>query len=87
MSSLYVIDSNVENLQILLDELPEFSEVLILDASCDGVEQVASYVQGRSGIEALHVISHGSAGSVQLGSVLVDESYLVENAEYWERIG
>jgi uncharacterized delta-60 repeat protein len=84
---LYVIDANVEDLQTLLADLPEGSEALILDSSYDGVEQIANYVQGRSGIDALHVISHGSAGSVQLGSVLVDESYLVENAEYWERIG
>ena len=34
----------------------------------DGVEQIAESLAGRSGIDAIHLISHGDAGTLQLGT-------------------
>jgi hypothetical protein len=42
--------------------------VFILDGESDGLAQMAAYLQGRSGIDAIHVISHGSQGALYLGS-------------------
>ncbi len=43
-------------------------EVYILDAHRDGIEQMAEILSGRIGIDAIHIISHGSAGRLQLGA-------------------
>ncbi|MEX1165310.1 MAG: DUF4347 domain-containing protein, partial [Hydrogenophaga sp.] len=42
-------------------------EVYVLDAGRDGVEQIAEILNGRTGIDAVHIISHGSAGELTLG--------------------
>ncbi|MCC2634948.1 MAG: hypothetical protein K0S48_2834 [Ramlibacter sp.] len=44
-------------------------EVVILQGAGDGLQQIAQALEGRSGIDALHVISHGSASGVALGSL------------------
>lgn len=42
-------------------------ELVILSSDTDGLVQIASALDGRSGIEAIHVVSHGSEGTVTLG--------------------
>ena len=43
-------------------------EVVVLDAARDGIEQITEHLAGRSDIDAVHLVSHGSEGGVQLGS-------------------
>ena len=52
------------------------SEVVVLDAGTNGVEQMANHLQGRTGIDTIHVLSHGSAGQLELGSGLLNLSTL-----------
>src|SRR5690242_18962376 len=40
----------------------------MLDPTRDGVEQIAESLTGRSGKDAVHLISHGSSGELQLGA-------------------
>ncbi|WP_232456520.1 cadherin-like domain-containing protein, partial [Hydrogenophaga crassostreae] len=51
-------------------------EVYVLDANRDGVEQIAEVLNGRTGIDAVHIISHGSAGSLTLGSATLNSGSL-----------
>jgi hypothetical protein len=52
------------------------SEVVVLDAGTNGVEQMANHLQGRTGIDTIHVLSHGSTGQLELGSGLLNLSTL-----------
>jgi hypothetical protein len=52
------------------------SEVRVLDAGADGVEQIANHLQGRTGVEAIHILSHGSDGQLALGNGLLNLSTL-----------
>ena len=56
-SSLILIDSRVTGYQTLIDNLAEAGEVFIIDAESDGVVQIAAKLQGRSDIDALHIIT------------------------------
>ncbi|MBT9553586.1 MAG: tandem-95 repeat protein, partial [Hydrogenophaga sp.] len=47
-------------------------EVYVLDANRDGVEQMAEILNGRTGIDAIHVISHGTPGRLELGNTTLD---------------
>ncbi|MFW5332843.1 tandem-95 repeat protein, partial [Hydrogenophaga sp. ZJX-1] len=47
-------------------------EVYVLDANRDGVEQMAEILNGRSGIDAIHIISHGTPGRLELGNSALD---------------
>ena len=62
------VDPTVPDYESLLASMGPNVEVVVLDASRDGVEQIAESLTGRSGIDAIHLISHGDAGTLQLGT-------------------
>ncbi len=62
------VDPTVPNYQELLAGMDPTIEVIMLDGGQDGVEQMASALEGRTGIDAIHLISHGSAGQLELGT-------------------
>ncbi|SLM45873.1 conserved hypothetical protein [Nitrospira sp. ND1] len=62
------VDPTVPDYESLLAGMGPNVEVVVLDASRDGVEQIAESLTGRSGIDAIHLISHGDAGTLQLGT-------------------
>ena len=67
-TEIVFIESNVAAYQTLLDSFSPETEVHVLDAAIDGLAQIAQILAGRSGIDAIHLISHGGAGSLQLGA-------------------
>lgn len=81
------VDSQVANLAELLAGLSGNAEVVILDASKDGLQQMADYLQGRSGLDAIHLLSHGADGTVQLGNVWLASTNLAEHRAALESIG
>ena len=49
----------------------EGREVIVLALDQDGMSQIASVLDGRTGIDAIHIVSHGSDGLLTLGSTEV----------------
>jgi Ca2+-binding RTX toxin-like protein len=74
--ALYVFDSGIPDLQKLLAGLGADQRVAILDSGSDGVLQLADALSGESGLDAIHLFSHGSAGSLWLGSTVLDQANL-----------
>jgi len=62
--SIVFIDSQVADYQTLINELPAGIEVHILDSASDGLMQIAAHLQQRSGLNSLHLISHGEPGAI-----------------------
>lgn len=46
-------------------------EVIALSLDEDGIAQIADALDGRSGIDAIHIVSHGDSGSLSLGNTVV----------------
>ncbi|WP_132253721.1 Ig-like domain-containing protein, partial [Methylobacterium segetis] len=65
---IVVIDRNVPDLQTLLRGVPEKAEVLLIDSARDGFDQLAEALRGRSDVDAVHILSHGAAGDLRLGT-------------------
>ncbi|MEG3984900.1 DUF4347 domain-containing protein, partial [Microcoleus sp. T3B2] len=65
--SIAFIDSAVPDSQTLTNGINPEIEVIQLDASRSGIAQIAEALQNRS-VSAIHIISHGSPGCLQLGS-------------------
>ncbi|MEC4818630.1 MAG: DUF4347 domain-containing protein [Scytonema sp. PMC 1069.18] len=62
------IDSKVDDIDTLINgALPE-AEVIVLNPKIDGVSQIASELQGRTHISAIHIVSHGTPGCLYLGN-------------------
>lgn len=84
---VYVVDQNVANWQQLAAAVPAGAELILLDTGSSGVQQLADALRGRTGITALHILSHGSAGEITLGNEQVDTASLDRSAELWRTIG
>lgn len=67
-SRLVFIDPTVEDYQTLVAGVLPDTEVIILDADRDGVEQISEILAGCIGITSLHIVSHGAPGRVYLGN-------------------
>ncbi|MDY6806469.1 MAG: DUF4347 domain-containing protein, partial [Cyanobacteriota bacterium] len=78
--SIVFIDSHLEDYQFLADGINKGPEVVILDRSLDGIEQINEAIEKLASqqvsIEAIHILSHGSPGSLQLGNSFLNSDNL-----------
>ena len=70
---LIFVDTHLRDYELLLDGLVDDQpgrdfEVVLLDESQDGVEQIGEQLAKFSDVDAVHIFSHGSQDGVQLGS-------------------
>jgi Domain of unknown function (DUF4347)/RTX calcium-binding nonapeptide repeat (4 copies)/Bacterial Ig-like domain len=88
LSTLLFIDPQIDSYSSLVQgALPE-AEVILLDPTQDGVRQISQVLAGRSGVESLQILSHGSEASLQLGSayLAVDSlGHYAEQIQQWRR--
>ena len=84
VTSIVFIDSAVDDLQQLVDDFSQETsagvEIVLLDSDRDGIEQISEVLSQRSGIESVHIVSHGSDGSIQLGSTQLNSQTLSQYA-------
>ncbi|MEG3921553.1 DUF4347 domain-containing protein, partial [Microcoleus sp. T3_A4] len=62
------IDPTVEDYQMLVAGVVPGIEAVVLDPKRDGVEQITQILGNSNFVEAVHIISHGSPGSLHLGN-------------------
>lgn len=79
------IDTSVEDYQTLMSGIDPNAEVVLLDSTRDGIKQIADILQGRTGFDAIHVVSHGSQGELQLGTATLTLESM--NGEYADELG
>ncbi len=71
-TEVFFIWDNVKDWQQIVARLGPNARVYVLDLTKDGVEQIAAILKGQSNISAIHIISHGSEGSLTLGTAVLD---------------
>ncbi|GGO81520.1 hypothetical protein GCM10011348_20750 [Marinobacterium nitratireducens] len=81
------VDSQVRDYQQLLAQLPQNAEVVVFDAGDDGLQVIADTLGGRHDIDAIHVLSHGDMGQLQLGSDWLDSSEITARSDLLTAIG
>jgi len=70
------IDAAVEDYQNLIAGIAPGTEIVRLSSDHDGIEQISQWLARHQGISAIHIISHGSSGRVQLGSTILNSESL-----------
>ncbi|WP_203156012.1 tandem-95 repeat protein [Methylobacterium aquaticum] len=65
---IVVIDEGAADVATLIAGVPSSAEIILIDPARDGFDQLAEALEGRSGIDAIHILSHGSAGDLRLGT-------------------
>ncbi len=81
------VDGQVADVGKLLEGLSGNAEVVILDPNKDGLQQMADYLKGREGLDAIHLLSHGADGTVQMGNLWLATNNLAEHREALQSIG
>ncbi len=81
LNGVYFVNSDLTDLATLLAGMPEGAEVVLLDSAQDGLSQMLTALEGRSGLDAIHVIGHGASGMIDLGSTSVTSDTLTERAD------
>ncbi|WP_224789230.1 Ig-like domain-containing protein [Pseudomonas fluorescens] len=69
--SVVFVDSRVKDADSLLKGVAPGTQVVQLDATKDGLQQIAAYLDTHQGISSVQIIAHGNAGDLWLG-----DSYL-----------
>ncbi|MEI6336909.1 MAG: DUF4347 domain-containing protein, partial [Methylococcaceae bacterium] len=94
VKNLLVIDSQVSNWQSLANAATADTAVLILDSGSDGLTQISDYLttlaassQAFVPLQSLQIISHGSAGSLSLGSTPLTTANLKQYTSQLATIG
>ncbi|MBE9010436.1 DUF4347 domain-containing protein [Pseudanabaenaceae cyanobacterium LEGE 13415] len=73
---LVFIDSSIENAQSLVESAIARTQVILLDHNQDGIEQISQTLSRYRNLESIHIVSHGSIGSLTLGNATLDLSTL-----------
>ncbi|WP_173012727.1 DUF4347 domain-containing protein, partial [Niveispirillum sp. SYP-B3756] len=79
--------SNIADWQTLAAGVSPGAELVVLDASHDGLAQMADWAQTHSGYDAIHIVSHGSEGALQLGSFTLTGAELADRQADLTAIG
>ena len=81
------IDSNIVEYQSLIPQLPKNSSAVILNANEDGILQIVAALQDKTELAAIYIISHGSPGTLLLGSIELNNSSLAKYHDQLREIG
>jgi hypothetical protein len=82
----FVFD-DIANYQELVAAFRPGVEIHVLDSSGNGLAQMAEILQGRSGIDAVQIVGHGSEGSLDLGSLTLTAQNIGESSALLAQIG
>ncbi|MEM9264082.1 MAG: DUF4347 domain-containing protein [Cyanobacteria bacterium P01_F01_bin.13] len=83
--SVAFIDRGLTQIDVLEQGL-DVDQIILLDDQTDGVEQITQTLEQYQNLESIHILSHGTNGSVQLGNALLSQASLTtyqENLQDW----
>lgn len=75
-NELVFIDANTPEIDLLIRdiELQGNKSVFVLDPNTDGVQQISDALSRFQNIDAIHLISHGDNGNINLGATTLNNS-------------
>ena len=85
-SQIVFIDGAVPDYAALVQDFANLSaaksklQISVLDPTRDGIDQITELLAAQTGIEAIHILSHGSSGSLHLGSTDITTAGLKQHA-------
>jgi Ca2+-binding RTX toxin-like protein len=71
---IVILDPTIPDSHHIASGIKPGTATYILESQPDAVEQITTILAQHTGIEALHIISHGSSGSLYLGTTQLNSS-------------
>ncbi len=72
------VDAAIDDRDGLIASLEPGVSIHIIDSNSDGVQQIADILADSGGYDAVHIFSHGTQGSLQLGSAELNASSIAD---------
>ena len=82
-----VVDMSVSGWQDLVKDLAPGTETILIDGSQSGIAQLVAALDGKTGIDALHILSHGDKGTILLGTDVLNADTLAAYKDALASIG
>lgn len=81
------IDTTVPDWQKLAGAARADTEVFLLQPGTDALAQINNALAGHQGLQAIHIVSHGSQADIILGGQHLTQDILQQHAGEWSAIG
>lgn len=81
------VDTSVSNYQTLVNSISPNMEVVLIDGSKDGLQQMVDWAATHSGYEAVHILSHGSNGELELGTTQITAQNITSHSAELQALG
>jgi len=81
------VDSRVKDFDSLLKGVAPGTQVVVLDGSKDGLQQIAEYLGSHQGVSTVEIIAHGNTGDLWLGSTYLSADNVAARADVLGQIG
>ena len=85
--SVVFVDSRVKDADSLLKGIAPGTQVVQLDATKDGLQQIADYLDTHQGISSVQIIAHGNAGDLWLGNSYLSADNVAARSAVLAEIG
>jgi hypothetical protein len=66
--AIIFVEADVKNYESLITGGSTGAEIIVLDPTRSGVDQISAVLAGHSKISSLHIVSHGTSGNLHLGT-------------------
>ncbi|MEG4104357.1 DUF4347 domain-containing protein [Microcoleus sp. Pol17_C1] len=74
------VDSSVQDYQSLIQNL-DATQIVVLDRNLSGIEQITQALANKKNIAAIHIVSHGSDGTIFFGNSPLNQTTLKTHAD------
>ncbi|MEM9567636.1 MAG: DUF4347 domain-containing protein [Cyanobacteria bacterium P01_E01_bin.34] len=74
--NLLFVDASVDNIDTLISQVKQGTQVIVLDSQTDGISQITDALSDHQNVSSLSVVSHGDSGQLQLGSSSISSASL-----------
>lgn len=85
--SVFFILDNVDNWCDLANAMPAHAEIVLLDSRSNGLQCIAEYLAHHRDLDAIHLLSHGAPGQIDLGALTLCSANLLAQSGWLEVLG
>jgi Ca2+-binding RTX toxin-like protein len=80
-TAITFIDASLPDLEQVVAQIDAGQTVHLIPAGTDGLAFIAATLAGQSNIDAIHIVSHGTAGALTLGNFTLTEAGISDRAD------
>ena len=86
-NTVVFVDSRVSDADKLLQDVSPDARIVYLDATKDGVKQMADYLSQHGGQDSIQIIAHGNQGDLWLGTSYLNDHTLANYSQSLAQVG